>query len=162
MKIEAGLPFIFHKQTIMHNPPEQIGNCMQTVIAGLLGKQIDEVPHFGLGLTFDRNDPVIREREGVEFMARVHAYLHSINYRMFEVMYDTDLDGLKSVLGVNNNVPLLVSGVSRRGTNHAVIMYGGELYDPHPDNIGLCGPLDNGYWSVAALVKVPGYFAKEI
>lgn len=156
------LPFIFHKQTILHNPPEQIGNCMQTVVAGLLGKQIHEVPHFGAGMTFDRSNPELRAKEGGEFMDRVHAYLKSINYRFFEVYYDADLDGLKNILKMNGGIPLLVSGESKRGTNHSVITYNGEFYDPHPDGTGLTGPMDNGYWSVGVLVKVPGYFAKEI
>lgn len=160
--MRTDVPFVFHKQTIEHNPPHQIGNCMQTVIAGLLGKQIDEVPHFGEGLTFDRTDPALRESEGIEFMNRVHSYLKSIGYRFFEVFYNVSWKELKDTLKMNSQVPLLVSGVSDRVTNHSVIMYDGEVFDPHPDNIGLCGPMDNGVFSVGALVKIPGYFAKQL
>lgn len=156
------LPFIPYKQTIEHNPPHQIGNCMQVCIAGLLGKQIHEVPHFGLGLTFDRKNPTLREQEGIEFMNRVHTYLKSVGYRFFEVFYNVTLKELKDLLKMNSQVPLLVAGVSERGTNHSVIMYDGEVYDPHPDNIGLTGPMDNGVFSVGALVKIPGYFAKQV
>lgn len=155
------LPFVFHKQTIEHNPPHQNGNCMQTCIAGLLGKQISEVPHFGEGLTFDRQNPTLREQEGIEFMNRVHSYLKSIGYRFFEVFYNATWEELKTLLKMNSHVPLLVSGASERGTNHSVIMYDGEVFDPHPDNLGLTGPMDNGVFSVGALVKIPGYFAKQ-
>lgn len=158
----TNLPFIFHKQTILHNPPYEIGNCMQTCIAGLLGKQIHEVPHFGEGFTFDLGNPELRASEGVAFIERVKSYLKSINYRWFEVLYDTPVENLQNILKMNEGIPMIVSGQSKRGTNHSVIMYNGETYDPHPANNGLIGPLDNGYFAVAVLVKIPGYFAKEI
>ena len=156
------LPFIFHKQSNVHNPPHETGNCMQTVIASLLGKQIHEVPHFGAGLTFDRANPTVRQQEADEFMARVHAYLKSINYRLFEVMYDSDWEAVKQTMSAQVETPMIISGESKKGTNHCVIFYNGEIYDPHPANSGLTGPMDNGYYAVGVLVKIPGYFAKEI
>lgn len=43
----------------------------------------------------------------------------------------------------------LLGGDAGRGTGHTVVGFGGTIvHDPHPDNVGLIGPMDDGYYWV--------------
>lgn len=150
---EVWLPFKKHVQLHRHDPDNGVnGDCTRTVIACLLNKEsVEEVPHFGEGLDFsnDDNAPI--------FEQRIDAYLDTQQIKKFRTAYTCGLDDLYSyVLRDNPGVPLIVDGMSPRGTNHSVIYFNGVLaHDPHPDGGGIIGQMNNGQIHVTVLVSVP-------
>jgi hypothetical protein len=118
------------KQTRLHIPNKQKGNCLPTVIACLLGKNSAE------------DVLQIQELYDDEYW-----YGTWIEYLESEYVYIIDIHN-----HVYDNSLYMVSGKSQRGVNHICIYKNGELYhDPHPDNTGL---LPNSEYSFEKLVSI--------
>ena len=53
----------------------------------------------------------------------------------------------------NPGMPFLFGGESRNHVGHTVIASGrGVLHDPHPDQVGIVGPMADGYFWVTYIV----------
>lgn len=130
-------------QTIMSNPDaEQVGNCLQASLATLLGLPLDEVPHFA---EMDDWEPAMQ------------SWLSERDHVWVKV----------SVMDVPKGMYCILTGVSPRGIDHAVVGVGdGDsvalVHDPHPSRDGLTttkkawliSPFPNIEWA-GSLVEAP-------
>lgn len=133
------------KQTKLHDPSNGIiGNCMQTAIANMLGKSIDDVPAFAELYTDNHN-----------FDKALTDYLDSQNIYRCAIYIDGN-NSLECVLdligGANTDFYWLLSGKSSRNINHVVICKDNKFYfDPHPSDAFIEKPLNNNTWLVEIL-----------
>lgn len=139
---------IYHKQRFRHLPEEgQYGDCMRTVLACLLDKQLDEVPHFLQDFC-----------KSTEFNRRVDAYLKSQGLSRWVAWYPGDLKGVLECQADNNpDLYWLLSGTSPRGCCHVVICKGGEIiHDTALDATEqtFIGPCSNDHWEVEVLTPL--------
>lgn len=122
------------KQTVLHNPPESIGNCFPAVIASILEVSIDEVL------------PVEKMFNEADWNVRLFCWLKDRGWLWrgapeFDLFYAQGKcpDYLK--LEWVRDVPYIVTGKTLRfegKVNHVCIYVNGEMvHDPHPDNTGL-------------------------
>lgn len=133
-------------QQIRHDPDNgQHGDCQRAVIASLLEKDIEEVPHFNEGGPEDHI-----------FFERLDAYLLTQGYLRFTSAYSCDLATiLLSLKCANRGIFVMLGGNSPRGFSHVVIAADGEIvHDPHPDGGGIIGPNDDGLYYVETLVSI--------
>jgi len=121
-------------QTILHNPPEQNGNCFAAVIATITGIPINDV--LPVHNMFERHDWHISlfcwlKKRG--WLWRGAPEFDSF-YKLGKAPQEMEIDMVR-------NKPYLVSGKTIRfdgEVNHVCIYINGELWhDPHPDNSGL-------------------------
>lgn len=99
------------------------GNCMSAVLATLLEKPLEEVPHFTKH--FSSENPT--EYDNYVFHKQVTEYLDSQDLKLSWVTYDHNAD-------YSNVSYMIVSGESNRGRMHGVIYKNGKpFHDPHPD-----------------------------
>lgn len=107
-----------HIQTILHDHPTIRGNCWQTVIACILEKEIEEIPHF----------VDIDDKGGKNWFHHTIEFLNNIGWDLYQYSEYPDYDGY-----------VLVSGKSPRGNFHHVVIYkNGKLFhDPHPSGEGI-------------------------
>lgn len=132
-------------QTILHEPSEgRYGNCMQAMVASVLGVPIDAVPHFLHDGTQD----------GHEFSRRVNDFLRPFNLGYMEVTASArdylDAVGLRGLVHE-------ASGQSARGVSHAcVAVDGAVVHDPHPTKAGLESVEDYGIFVVLDPSKAIG------
>jgi hypothetical protein len=105
-------------QTIFVNDPEgRYGNCLQAVIASVVEKPLEEVPHFA-----EMADDVWFD-----------ATCKFLNNHGFDV-HDCEQEEIPHVK--DNYV--LVIGKSPREVSHIVIYQNGQMvHDPHPSQAGL-------------------------
>jgi hypothetical protein len=104
--------------------PRQIGDCLRTTIANLLGLDRDSVPHF------------VQEAEGgfCDCMKRVNAFLRP--YGLVYMLVETKTEEFKwfGIEGLHH----VGYGQTCRNTRHAVSGKDREMiHDPHPDKDGL-------------------------
>lgn len=118
-------------QTVLHDPPESVGNCCRAAIASVLEVDIDDIPAFEIPMFEDKDWwPLLRDwsrQQGLRI-------LFVTRKRVTE-----------------KNVPLpdgftVASGPSPRFDDclHSVVWEGGlegsVVHDPHPDRDGISGP----------------------
>lgn len=130
---------IEHKQLFRHRPEDgMFGDCHRTAIACLLDLDPEEVPHFG-AVHFD--DPE-------KFHSAFERWLKARGLRTVLTAYDCSLEDLLASFGSQNpEAYFLLGGRSRSGVGHTVIGCGNRIaWDPHPDDVGIVGPLDGYYW----------------
>jgi hypothetical protein len=112
------LDFVPHKQTRLHNPPEQEGNCFPTAIACIIGAANPE--------------EVIQIQEHYEEKDWYNRLVEWLKERGWE---------LKQIDGhLYDDSVYMVSGVSPRDKNvhHVVLFQNAKMvHDPHPDNTGI-------------------------
>ena len=127
------------KQRFLHNPPESYGDCFPTALASLMNIDRDDVPHFWDGG---------KEPEG-GWYAPVREWLAKYNLTYLSLPVAADLKTTLGMMGdFNPGVFYLLSGNGGRVGNHTVVAKDDEIiWDPHPDNSGLVGPCEDGfYW----------------
>ena len=135
------------KQIFRHDPDNGgWGDCYRTAWACLLDLEPKEVPHFcDQGRGDKESDRLLKE------------WLAARGLTYFRVLFGGDLEVQKildTVMLCNPGTFALLSGESRNGTNHIVIIRDGEIvHDPAQDDSGITGPCDNGYFEV--MVPVP-------
>jgi len=142
------------KQLFKHDPDNGTwGDCLRTCLAIMLDMDAKDVPHFmhGADMTETEGNP---ERDKI-----VEEWLDSKGYAEFSQAYGNEctLEALLHVMKLlNPNIPYMLSGTSRNGTNHVVIGMGNKIIcDPSLDDSGIIGPCDDGYYWIAVLVPSP-------
>jgi hypothetical protein len=139
-------PYSIHKQTIPHVPSMGLyGDCHRVVIACMLNKRPEEVPHFHEGL------PPVPE-SGEEFERRVDEYLATQNLQQFQVRYHDNLR-VRDVLRESRGALCILSGTSVGKVDHSVLVHDSKIVvDPSPSNVGINGPMTNNYYSLTFLI----------
>lgn len=139
-------PYSIHKQTIPHVPSMGLyGDCHRVVIACMLNKAPEDVPHFHEGL------PPI-PASGEEFERRVDEYLATQNLEQFQVLYHDNMR-VSDVLRESRGVLCILSGTSVPGIDHSVLVHNSKIVvDPSHENIGINGPMTNNYYSLTFLI----------
>lgn len=109
------------KQTILGRGPdfkEPAGNCMQAVLATVLGRSLETVPHF------------LEQWSDIEWWSQCNAWL--IEHHAVALIHLNAGDWpVPPVLH-------LMVGKTVRGSDHVVVGFGGVcIFDPHPSDDGL-------------------------
>lgn len=106
----------FFRQSRLHIPGKQYGNCLATCVANLLGmKDYGDIPQLEYPEEWD------------------HYYFRLIDWLLERDLALLGLDGHPKIKGY-----YIASGMANRGVMHACIYSGGKLvWDPHPDGTGL-------------------------
>jgi hypothetical protein len=121
------------------------GDCHRCAIASLLDMEAADVPHF-----FD-ND--VGAEAGNEHCDRWLAE----NFRLRQIMMIFDgstplNDVLFCVEHLNPGMHYILGGESSKGCGHSVIAGGGKIvHDPNPENTGIVGPMNDGFWWITFL-----------
>lgn len=128
--------------TIMHNPPENIGDCFRCSIASILELPASEVPHF-CGIDEWTDEPCDKWR------GHLIKFLEPLGLFYFEIQFDAKiLPEWSGVLDCHHTI----SGISPRGTRHTCVGKGGVVvHDPHPSRLGI--QPEDGEWMVGFICK---------
>lgn len=111
---------IKNKQTKLHNPPYQRGNCFATIISCFLDCEVEEVPPFENMMDFN-------DITNTKWIIEASNWLLEKGYEWGSL--DTHGEGYYIVIG---NTPRSSEVL------HCCIYKKGELWhDPHPDGTGL-------------------------
>lgn len=137
-------------QAFRHDPANGVhGDCYRTALAVLLGKDRDEVPHF----LHDGCD-------ALDFNDRIAEYLATLDMQHFSIPLQAD-DAKAAMVylsACSPDVPCILSGMSPRGTCHAVVVLNGSMVcDPHPDGGGLVAPCTDGYFWIELATPLHHY-----
>lgn len=128
------------KQLYRHDPDNGVyGDCFRTCIAMVFGLEPDQVPHF-CG-SRDENSTWRRDFEqwiGERGYSYVEIPMQWSDTCFAFVLAQMELTG--------NDVAIIVDGISPRGTLHSVVVYKGELHDPHPDGGGIVAGNEDLLW----------------
>ncbi len=129
--------------TILHEPPERIGDCFRCSIASILELPPAEVSHF-CGLDPWTDEPSDKWR------GHLLDFLGPRGLYYFEMQFDVDaLPNWSHVLDCHHTI----SGISPRGTRHVCVGRRGEvIHDPHPSRLGI--QPDKGEWIVGFICKL--------
>ena len=136
------------KQRFSHRPDQgEYGDCHRTAIAALLNVETETVPHFfDDGVTGDEADATIERFLAERGLARITVIYGGETWKQVA----------EAVAGMNAGWPALLSGQSKTGVNHTVVIQHGEIVcDPSIDDAGIIGPCDDGYFWVVFLVAIP-------
>lgn len=130
--------YLHQRQAISHDPENgKWGDCHRTAIAMVLGIDMCDVPA--------PNAEVMESNEA--FNALYDQWYKDNGYAAFSIGISASSVGeaIKVCNGFANshgrNLPYILGGASARGCNHSVAILEGRVYDPHPSNEGLVGPL---------------------
>lgn len=130
--------------TIMHAPPEKIGDCFPCCIASILELPRDAVPHVYEG------DGWVDETGRVG-MRRLQAWLKPMGYNYFELDFEAGWIDAWADAGYLD-CHYVFSGISPRGTRHATVAHNGRMvHDPHPSRSGV--KADDGKFLLGFVVK---------
>lgn len=129
------------KQLLFHNPPETYGDCHRAALASILDLPILDVPHFMHGLA---------NNEGEEFERRQRDFLSHLGLWPICIPFNMVLEDLLLTLSIQcPTTYYLLGGSTVRDCGHTVVGCGGGIvHDPHPNNCGLSGPMEDGYYWV--------------
>lgn len=136
-------------QTILHDPENgQHGNCMQAALASLFDLPIEQVPHFGYGLSDDEGEE--QQRQVLEWLQKsMDTSYGIIGIDIVPENHAAWCNYFEFMGGYH-----LISGWTARGTYHVVIGKGGTMvHDVHPDGVGLLQPTDDKPWLVEFIVN---------
>ena len=133
-----------HRQLIVHDPDAgAIGDCHRTCIASILDLHPSDVPHFTEGLWGEPHALVVAE-------TRAWLAGRGLGYAMFYYP-DASLEQILETTGaLSPGVPMILSGRSSLGSNHAVVILDGRIASD-PSGNGIVGPCDDGRWWVELL-----------
>lgn len=137
---------IYQKQKYRHAPEKgEYGDCHRTALACVLDLPRDSVPNFGEHYG-DRD----------KFFQAEKKFLVSQGLTKAEVGFSGELEAVLATMGgLNPTTIYLLAGRSKSGFNHSVVCCGGGIiWDPHPDDVGIVGPTDNGFYWVTFLVPL--------
>jgi hypothetical protein len=111
---------VFVDQTILHNPPEDYGNCYNACLATIVGCTIEETPQF---IHKDGKSTL----DGVHWWTGTQRWLRKLGFNSSHEHDPPD-------------VPCIAQGGSPRGnaSGHCVVWDKGQMvHDPHPSRDGL-------------------------
>lgn len=142
------------KQRNRHNPENGVyGDCHRAALASLLDLQLDDVPHFMHGLGPDDGETFNRAQE-------VFLRTRGLTPIVFAISADTLDIVLEQCEIWNPGVYYLLGGESANDCGHTVVAGCGKIvHDPSRDNVGIIGPMKDGYYwityigSAAALIR---------
>jgi len=141
---------LLQKQKFLHDPENGVyGDCHRACYASILGVPLDEIPHFfDKDRSWDEAQPLFKE---------VHK---KFNVMPMRFVFDGDApmgDILETAHYQNPGVPFIFGGISRSEVGHSVIGCGMRIvWDPSRNDVGIKGPMGDGYWYVTYLVgKIP-------
>lgn len=108
------------------DPDGRMGNCLQAAVASMIGKTLDEVPHFV--------EPSTVELDSGWWLMLI-GYLYIQGYELVQVNAGELV--AEAVAGQARPGIFLVAGRSPRGVQHVVVWDGDRQLDPHPSGDGL-------------------------
>ena len=127
------------KQRNLHDPENGLwGDCDRASVASLLGKAIDDVPHF-----FDKlqEDDYVGIKTAFETRSK---WLKDNGVTEITIVMKWEKDPesfIRYISEDNVGIPFLLIGESRNHMDHVVICKDGEIiHDPAIDNSGIIGP----------------------
>lgn len=125
----------------------QYGDCHRTCIAMIFDLDRDDVPHFmedvPPGQSAECPESVAAEAAERQWVLdRFGVTPVSIGYTG-----DTPLDGLLTTLGHCLKGAAAILGCRSGNGNHSVVVYQGEIYNPHGEGV-ITGPMTDGFWWV--------------
>ena len=105
------------------------GDCFRTCIGMCIGLPPDHVPHF------------VDPDHFADWRAAARRWLGLRGFDLIELPYpnpqEVIIDQLRRYA---HHAPVMLSGWGKGGDLHSVVVYQGNVYDPHPSDAGLCGP----------------------
>ena len=139
------------QQLIKHDPEnDKYGDCFRTCIAIILDEDPEVVPHFCDPNQFDDRKKVLRK------------FLHARDLDVQTTMYPGEIsfeDVLFTTGHYNPDIPMIVTGKSKRGVNHCVVIMNGEVFcDPfdgtdRPDPFISCAEPTGMWWVETIAMK---------
>lgn len=139
----------YQKQAFMHDPESGVfGDCYRTCLAGMLGLDRDEVPHWVTTM-----DPELWESE---VQPKYDRWLADRGLQ--ELAIPVEDAGLNAVLEwqktrTRQSVVSMLTGESISGCNHVVLVQGGEIiHDPALNDSGIVGPAGDGFYWLTWLI----------
>lgn len=137
------------RQLIAHGGG-RIGDCHRTCVASILDLHPFEVPHFVEQFWNDPREPDASIGALREWLAE-----RGYGYAMFCYPPEFDLEAVLLWTRTHSpGVPMILSGQSQPGTNHAVVIMDGAIVSD-PMGCGLIGPATTGQFWVE-LITVGG------
>lgn len=132
------------KQLYRHDPDNGVyGDCWRTAIACLLDLPPEDVPHMHV----DSGVPNMAEQD-----RRMNEFLASRGLMLIGVPFpgEMTLETLLAAVEVySSGTRALLTGKSRTGCNHIVVLHQGAIeWDPAQTDSGIIAPADDGYWWV--------------
>lgn len=119
------------KQLINHDPSNgQFGDCYRTCVAVVLGVAASAVPHVCEKGWCNEDD--------LDGLIAMREYLRGIGFGISKSVFHGDLSwrDFKKWMGrLNPDTAIIVTGETTKGTNHCVVMIGGEV---------VCDPITGG------------------
>lgn len=138
---------IKRKQIFRHDPANgTFGDCHRTCIACLLDLEPEQVPHWG-----------VHYHEPEKFNAMAQEFLKTQGLMFVTSAFgNCSVDDLLCSQGkINPGAYYLLTGKSARGCNHVVICLNDKIvHDPHPSDVGITGPTDEGWYWIDYLVPL--------
>lgn len=136
---------LFHKQEFLHNPPETYGDCHRAALASILELDLHDVPHFMHGLG---------PKDGDTFNRLQEEFLNSIGLDCVVFPCAGELEDVLKACGAWNPKRLfLLGGSAAPNVGHTVVASPtGIIHDPHPRNLGVTGPMEDGFYWITYIV----------
>ena len=124
--------------TIMHNPPDAVGDCFRCTLASILEVPPDQVPHFASMI-----------EDGQDIRPLVREWLRPQGMFYFEIEWSPDeLENWRDHFAFHH----VITGRSPRSTMHSCVGFAGKVvHDPHPSRAGLVP--DEGMWRLGFVCK---------
>ncbi|MBO9380282.1 hypothetical protein GG804_26305 [Sphingomonas histidinilytica] len=139
-----------HQQLIKHDPDQgRWGDCQRTCVAAILDLHPSQVPHFCDG------DPARADHRPWDQQQDAWLAMWGLSAATFA--YDGSMADLDMVLAWTSKqsplVPMILTGRSRLGSNHSVVVLNGEIACD-PSGNGIVGPTSEGTWEIAVISVV--------
>ena len=141
----------YQKQAFRHDPDAGVfGDCYRTCLAGLLGLDRDDVPHWVTTM-----DPHLW---ATEVQPKYDRWLAERGLQELAIPIQgrcADLAGVLEFQRTRTKEPTsaMLTGRSRTGCNHVVITHNGKIvHDPGLDDPGITGPCDDDFYWLTWLI----------
>lgn len=130
------------------------GDCHRTCVAMILNMDRDDVPHFMEDLRpgLPATDPasIACEQREAEWLAERGLATTSIPF-----LPETTLDTILWQLRHTARGAVLL-GCGTDAGDHSVVIYEGEIHNPHP-NLPITGPMLDGHWWLTFYIVGPNF-----
>jgi hypothetical protein len=137
------------KQAYRHDPENGVyGDCYRTCLAVMLQVPRDSVPHWVTTMDPKEWDSVVQPKYNAWLAER----------GLQELAIPVGPAELEDVLAFQKSrtpslVPAMLTGRSRTGCNHCVIVFDGEIFhDPGLDDPGIISSCEDGFYWLAWLI----------
>lgn len=135
------------RQLIEHCPAEgRYGDCHRACLATILDLPVEAVPHFFRAENFER--PGVAKVEERAWLAE--RGLGEATFAWSGDAFDSVDTLLLYCASYGHDVPMILGGRSRLGSNHSVVILNGEIVCD-PSGNGIVAPLDCDQWQVQVI-----------